>query len=138
MTKAELILELIPGLVTSTGCTNWSVRQTLETYDTDGLNRELTRQRKLGWLKTPTEEIANDEALIKQINQIRAEARAEYENDPDRIRQRQQQQHADSEVYRDYALTQIFKCWVPGHGWAKRNKASEALIISWLNYDENL
>jgi hypothetical protein len=136
MTKAELIQTLIPGLVKSTSSTARDVENVLNTYETDRLQKELVRQKRAGLINS-VEDIANDQVL-KQIEQIRAEARREWENNPERIRQQQQQAVEDAEIYRDYALTQIFKTWVPGHGFAKRNKASEALVISWLNFDENL
>jgi len=138
MDRQELIQTLIPGLAKNTGSAEKEVRQVLETYNQTGLEKEFQRQRKLGYLHTPNNTSTNDQELLRQIEQIRADVRREFENNPGRIRERQQQAAEDAELYRDYALTQLFKAWVPGHGWAKRNKASEVLIISWLNFDETL
>jgi hypothetical protein len=41
-------------------------------------------------------------------------------------------------TYKDYYLTQIFAIPVPGHGFAIRSRASEQVILGWLNPGETL
>ena len=136
-TKERLIQLLIPGLIKSTGSTAAEVRGTLETYsDIAILERELARQKRAGLINV--QDIANDEAILRQVETIRAEVRREYENNPERIRQQQQQAVEDAEVYRDYYLTQIFRLNIRGLGVTIRNDASERLVISWLHPGENL
>jgi hypothetical protein len=78
-----------------------------------------------------------DEELIRQIEQIRADARAEYQNNPERIREQQQQAVEDAEFRRDYAFAQIQKV-VINHKRVVLNEASKRLIESWVNPGEVL
>ena len=134
MDRKQLIKTLIPALVKSTSSSPTDVENVLNTYEIEELKKELARQRKLGYLQTPTD-TANDEAILRQIEAIRAEARSKFERDNARTIAAQQ---AESEAfYRDYYLGQSFKIAFRGKR-PIRNAASENIVIGWLNPGETL
>jgi hypothetical protein len=135
MDRQELIQILTPGLVKSTGAAEKEVRKTLETYDDISvLEKELSRQRKLGYLQT-VEDIANDPDLIRQVEAIRAEARQQFERDnAEAIAAKQAESDA---FYRNYYLDQAFNIVFRGKR-PVRNIGSENIVIGWLNPGESL
>jgi hypothetical protein len=146
-TKQELIEILSPALVTSTGSKPRDVRQVLDTYTVERLNAELARQRRAGLIfqraPEPEEQQAPQQTSSGQseqelLDQIRAEARRQVENDPEGIRQQQQDEREVQEFYRDYYLEQLFRTAIPGYGIPIRNQAAEKLVLSWVNPGETL
>jgi hypothetical protein len=137
--RAELITVLTPALVRETASMEKEIRQLLETYETAGLEKELQRQRREGLISQqspqPQEDSSRERAIL---DTIRAEAKRQFEDDPERIRQQEEDQRQAEAIYRDYYLTQIFANAVPGHGYPIRNRASEQIILGWLNPGETL
>ncbi len=72
------------------------------------------------------------------LTNIRAEAQRQFESDPERIRQREEDERQSEATYKDYYLTQMFAIPIPGHGFPIRNRASEQMILGWLNPGETL
>ena len=138
--KQQLIEMLIPALVKSTATTAEEVRAVLETYQLDGLKKELARQRKAGYLRGP-EDVANDPEIMRKVEAIRAEVRRQAEKDPERLRQQRQQDREMQETLRSYALAQVFRVQLLIEGKshvAIQNTASERIIESWLHPGETL
>ena len=139
-TKEQLIEILTPALVKSTATTAKEVHAVLETYELEGLKKELARQRKAGSLRTPVEDpedVAIDPDIIRKVEAIRAEARDQYDRDPENIRRQQAFAAEIQASTRDYHMFQIFNVVVNGKR-PVRNQASEGIVISWLNPGETL
>jgi hypothetical protein len=130
MDKKELIEILAPNLAKTTGSTLRSARNVLATYDLEDLKKQLAKQHGTGDLQ--------DETVIRQVEAIRAEVRRQFANDPERIRQQQERDREAQETYREYYLAQLFHTAVEGHGVPVRNKASEEIVLGWVNPGETL
>jgi hypothetical protein len=133
--KEQLIEILTPHLVKSTGSAPDDVRQVLETYTIEGLNKELARQRREG---TPQQDSSSEQVIL---DAIRAEAQRQAASDPERIRQQRAHERQMEETLRTYALAQIFRTQILIGGKphvAVQNKASENIIINWLHPGETL
>jgi hypothetical protein len=116
-TKQQLVEILTPALVKSTASTPKEIRDVLATYTVEGLNLELARQRRLGYLQTP------------QVQPRQTQPQAVV------AKHHQQPQIMGDQVLEDLAWTHISRVIVDGK-MPVTNAANRQIVFSWLHEDQ--